>query len=78
MDTHTDDNNTSEKFMLSLSRFLELVEVPRFRQNFRYVLFHYLLTHHDELMPDFKWFIEDMRFFFELLDDLKTSKEPTK
>lgn len=77
MESNREDIELSEKSIISLSRFLELIEIPRFRKNFRYILFHYLMTEHEELMPDFEWFIEDMRFFFEFLDDLEpVNKEP--
>ncbi|MDW3194596.1 MAG: hypothetical protein R8G66_19615 [Cytophagales bacterium] len=58
--------NSSE----SLEHFLELIEIPRFRKNLRHILFFYLQKEYEELMPDFNWFIEDMKFFFEFLDEL--------
>ena len=60
-----------ESSVHSLGLFLERVDVPRFRKNIRHLLLHYLMDNHDELMPDFEWFIEDMRFFFEFLDELE-------
>ena len=71
MEPNKSNTRQTEQHLNSFIRFLELVEIPRFRKNFRYILFHYLMTEHEELMPDFKWFIEDMRFFFEFLDELE-------
>ncbi len=71
MDTTTDKPELSDKTISSLNRFVELIEVPRFRRNIRHILFSYLMTQYEEPMPDFQWFIEDMRFFFEFLDDLE-------
>ena len=62
----------------SLEHFLEFVEIPRFRKNLRYLLFSYLMNEHESLMPDFKWFIEGLHFFFKFLDELEaTSNEMT-
>ena len=53
MEPDKSNTNQTEKQLNSFIRFLELVEIPRFRKKFRYILFHYLMTEHEELMPDF-------------------------
>lgn len=63
--------NLTAKSIDSLDHLLGLIEIPRFKRNLRNLLFQYLIDQHDELMPDFGHFIEDMKFVFDFLDTLE-------
>ena len=67
---------TDSAEVIALEDLLDLLDVPRFRKNLRSLLVRYLMHEHDNLMPDFEYFVEDMKFFFEFLDILNGEGKP--
>ena len=67
----TADNSITDLHAKALEEFLNLIEIPRFRKNLRTLLLDYIRKERLDPIPDFDHFIEDMKFFFNLLDDLE-------
>ncbi len=67
---------TNSNEVIALEDLLGQIEIPRLKRNLRKLLLHYLMNEHENLMPNFEDFIEDLMFFFEFLDALNGDVNP--
>ena len=76
MNTDSYSTSLSPPSIEAVENFAENMDIPRLKQNLRKVLFEYLRLKHDDLIPDFEHFIEDMNFLFHLMDMLENADQP--
>lgn len=66
----TDPHKTglSNEIITELENFSENIDIHHLQRSLRTVVFEYLSVKHDDLIPDFGSFIEELSYLFDFLD----------
>ena len=73
--SETQTVNLTPKSISALDDFVGLVMIPKFKRQLRNLLLYYLSEEYEELAPDYGYFIEDMKFLFDLLDVIEDQQK---